>query len=50
MPPHPLTHFEIKNYYRTKSRFNGISSRKKLYKNTKDRAYVISLDEVRRFW
>ena len=42
--PHPLTNFEIKWYYEDQPRFNGVYSRDNLPK-TKDRAYVINLDE-----
>ena len=45
MPPHPLTNFEIKQYYRMESKFNGVYSRNNLTKNIKDRAYVINFDE-----
>ena len=45
MPPHPLTNFEIQNYYQNKPRFNGVYSRNNLPKKIKDRAYVINLDE-----
>ena len=45
MPPHPLTNFEILKYYQTEPKFNGVYSRNNLPK-IKDRAYVISLDEL----
>ena len=45
IPPHPLTNFEIQKYYKNESRFNGVFSRNNLPKKTKDRAYVINLDE-----
>ena len=45
MLPHPLTNFEIQNYYQNKPRFNGVYSRNNLPKKIKDRAYVINLDE-----
>ena len=32
MSPHPLTNFEIKNYYQNKPKFNGIYSRNDLPK------------------
>ena len=41
MPPHPLTNFEIQQYYRNEPRFNGHNLPKKI----KDGAYVINLDE-----
>ena len=44
MPPHPLTNFEIQNYYKNELRFNGVYFRDNLPK-TKNRAYVINLDE-----
>ena len=43
--PHPLKNFEIKEYYRMKSRFNGVFSRDNLLEKIKDGAYVITLDE-----
>ena len=45
MLPHPLTNFEIQNYYQNKPRFNGIYSRHNLPTKVKDEAYVIDLDE-----
>ena len=45
MPPHPLTNFEIKEYYKNEPRFNGVYSRDKLPKAIKNGAYVINLDE-----
>ena len=27
MPPHPLTNFEIQNYYENEPRYNGVYSR-----------------------
>ena len=45
MPPHPLTNFEIKNYYENEPRFNGVYSRDNLPKTIKNEAYVINLDE-----
>ena len=44
MLPHPLTIFEIQNYYQNEPRFNGVYSRNNLPK-TKDGAYAINLDE-----
>ena len=43
--PHPLTNFEIKEYYENESRFNGVYSRDNLPKRMKNGAYVINLDE-----
>ena len=42
--PHPLTKFEIQNYYQNKSKFNGVYSRNNLPK-LKDGVYVINLDD-----
>ena len=43
--PHPLTNFEIQNYYQNGPRFNGVFSRNKLPKKKKDGAYIINLNE-----
>ena len=43
---HPLTNFEIQNYYQNETRFNGIYSRNNLLK-VKDEAYVINFDEYK---
>ena len=45
MPSHPLTNFEIKEYYKNERRFNGVYSRDNLPKTIKNGAYVINLDE-----
>ena len=45
MPPHPYTNFEIGRYYQNEPRFNGIYSRDNSPNKTKDRAYVMNLDE-----
>ena len=45
IPPHPLTNFEIQQYYQNESRFNGVYSRDNLPKQIKDDVYVINLDE-----
>ena len=45
IPPHPLTNFEIKEYYENEPRFNGVYSRDNLPKTIKNGAYVIKLDE-----
>ena len=42
---HPLTTFEIQNYYQNEPRFNGVYSRDNLPDKIKDGAYVIKLDE-----
>ena len=44
-PPHPLTNFEIKEYYENEPRFNGAYSRDNLPKTIKNGAYAIDLDE-----
>ena len=46
MPPHPLTNFEIENYYQNERKFNGVYSRNNLPK-IRNRAYVINLDEFK---
>ena len=45
MSPHPLTNFEIQEYYQNEPRFNGVFSRNNLPLKIKDGAYVINLDE-----
>ena len=45
IPPHPLTDFEIKEYYENEPRFIGVYSRDNLPKTIKNGAYVINLDE-----
>ena len=45
MLPHPLTNFEIMEYYENESRFNGVYSRDNLPNKIKDGAYVINLDQ-----
>ena len=45
MPLHPLTNFELQNYYQNKLKFNGVI-RNNLRKK-KDGAYVINLDEYK---
>ena len=44
-PPHPLTNFEIQEYYQNEPRFNGVFSRDNLPNTIKNSAYVINLDE-----
>ena len=44
MSPHPLSNFEIQNYYKNEPRFNGVYSRDDLSK-IKNGACVINLDE-----
>ena len=44
MLSHPLTNFEIQEYYQSEPRFNGVYSRANLQK-IKDGAYIISRDE-----
>ena len=45
IPPHPLTNFEILQYYQNEPRLNGVYSRDNLPKHIKDGAYVINFDE-----
>ena len=49
LPAHPLTNFEIQEYYQNEPRFNGVFSRDNLPKGlgsaVKNGAYVINLDE-----
>ena len=45
MPSHPLTNFEIQEYYQNEPRFNGVFSRDNLPNKIKDGAYIINLDE-----
>ena len=45
MPAHPLTNFEITEYYENEPRFNGVFSRNNLPKMIKNGAYIINLDE-----
>ena len=45
LPPHPLTNFEIQEYYQNEPRFNGVFSRDNLGSTVKSGAYVINLDE-----
>ena len=44
LPPHPLTNFEIQEYYQNEPRFNGVFSRDNL-SNNNNGAHVINLDE-----
>ena len=48
--PHPLTNFEIMNYFKNETRFNGVYSRDNLPKTIENGAYVINLDEKNRYW
>ena len=45
MTPHPLTNFEMQNYYQNEPRFIGVYSRDNFPDKIKDGAYVINLDE-----
>ena len=45
MSPHPLTDFEIQNYYQNEPRFNDVYSGNNLPEKVKDGAYVINLGE-----
>ena len=40
---HPLTDFEIQNYYKNESKFNGVYSRDNLPNKIKNGAYLIIL-------
>ena len=46
-PLHPLTNFEIQEYYQNEPTFNGVFSRDNLPNTIKNDAYVINLDEYR---
>ena len=43
--PHPLTKFEIQEYYQNEPRFNEVFSRGNLPNSIKNGAYVINPDE-----
>ena len=43
--PHPLTNFEIQEYFQNEPRFNGVFSRDNPPNSIKNGAYVINLDE-----
>ena len=46
IPPHPLTNFEIKEYYQNEQKFNGVYILEiNCLKKRKDGASVINLDE-----
>ena len=47
LTPHPLTNFEIQEYYQNEPRFNGVFSRDNLPDSIKNGAYVINLYEYR---
>ena len=47
LTPHPLTNFEIQEYYQNEPRFNRVFSRDNLPNSIKNGAYVINLDEYR---
>ena len=42
---HPLSNFEIQEYYQNEPRFDGVFYRNNLPKKMKDGGYVINLDE-----
>ena len=46
MPPHPLTSFEIQNYYQNEPKFIGVYSRNNLPK-MKEGSYVINIDKFK---
>ena len=43
MPSHPLTNFEIQEYYQTEPKINGVYSRNNLSR-MKDGAYIINFE------
>ena len=43
--PHSLINFEREQYYQNEPRFNGVCSRDNLQDKTKNRVYVINVDE-----
>ena len=45
LTPHPITNFEIKEYYQNEPRFNEAFSRNNLPNIIKNGAYVVNLDE-----
>ena len=47
LTPHPLTNFEIQEYYQNEPTFNGVFSGDNLHNTIKNGAYVINLDEYR---
>ena len=47
MPAHPLTNFEIVDYFKNEPRFNGVFSRNNLPKTIKNGTYVINLDKYK---
>ena len=47
IPFHPLTNFEISEYYENEPRFNGVYSRDNLPAKIKKGMYVINLDEYK---
>ena len=46
MPPHPLTSFEIQNYYQNEPKFIGVYSRNNLPK-MKEGSYVTNIDKFK---
>ena len=53
LPFHPLTNFEISEYYKNEPKFNGVYSRDNLPKTILKGAYVINLDKygnIGRHW
>ena len=45
MLAHPLTNFEMQEYYKSEPRFNGAYSRDNLTKTIKNGACIVNLDE-----
>ena len=53
LTPHPLTNFQIQEYYQNEARFNGVFSRDNLHNSIKDGTYAINLDQysdIRTHW
>ena len=50
LPAHPLTNFEIQEYYQNEPRFNGVFRRDNLGSTIKNGAYVINLDDIGTHW
>ena len=46
MPPHPLTNFEIQEYYQNEPKFNSVYSRNNLSK-IKNGTYIINIYEYK---
>lgn len=46
LPPHPLTNYDIIEYYKDEDRFKGVYPRDNLPVKIKNGAYVINLDDM----